>query len=179
MQADEGGGNSRSPDYNLWQICRETEASEDEGALLLELAAFADGRLDEDDRERLAARIATDPDAMADIAAARLLAAAKPEAAPEAVIARAYAVHPTAAAPVGSARIIRFPLFRPAANWNGVAQWGSLAAAVMVAGWLGFNLGTDAWTGYSQVTRPSDDQARELLDPSVSFMRDLTEASRS
>lgn len=178
MQADEGGGNTRSPDYNLWQICRETEASEDAGALLLELAAFADGRLDEDDRERLAARIATDPDAMADIAAARLLAAAKPEAVPEAVIARACAIHPVAV-PAGSARIIRFPLFRQAANWNGITQWGSLAAAVMVAGWLGFNLGTDAWSDYSQVTRPGDDQARELLDPSVSFMRDLTEASRS
>lgn len=177
MQADESGGTPRSADQDLWQICRETEATEDETAQLLELAAFADGTLDEDDRERVAARIAADPEAMADIAAARLLADAAPAAASAEVVARACAAHPAATA--RPAQIVRFPLIRRAANWNGVTQWGSLAAAVMVAGWLGFNLGTDTWSSYSQVSRPGDDQIRELLDPSANFMRDLTEASRS
>lgn len=178
MRADEGGGNGRSPDYNLWQICRETDAPDDEGERFLQLAAFAEDRLDDDDRERVEAWVAVDPDAMADAAAARLLAPTPFADASAGIVARGCAAHPGIAA--GAGQIIRFPLFRrQAANWNGMARWGSLAAAVVVAGWLGFNLGIGAWSDYSQVNQSGDETLRELLDPSAGFMRDLTDAAQT
>ena len=176
MQADDG--QKPSPDRDLWQVCRDADAPEDEAARLLELAAFADDTLDEDDRERLAAWLALDRDAAADVAAARVLAGAAITKAPAEIIARAGAAHPSHAA--GSPQIIPFPQpRREAANWNGVARWGSLAAAVVVAGWLGFNHGIDAWSGFSQVSQPGDETLHELLDPSAGFMRDLTDAAQT
>jgi hypothetical protein len=178
MQADEGGGKARLPDYNLWQICRETDASDDEAARFLDLAAFAEDRLDEDERERVAAWASADRDAMADIAAARAVADASFADAPAQMVARACAAHPSLADAPG--RVIPFPPVRqPAANWNGVARWASLAAAVVVAGWLGFNLGIDAWSDYRQLGQAGDDAIHELLDPSAGFMRDLTDATRT
>src|SRR5205085_10042052 len=108
MQAETGdGGKTQSSDYNLWRICRETDAADDEAARFLDRAAFAEDRLDEDERERVAAAIDGDAEAMADVAAARLLAGAAIAPAPAAVIARAVAAHPDAAA--APARIIPFP----------------------------------------------------------------------
>ena len=158
MQADKG--QQRSADQDLWQVSRDADAPNDDAARLLDLAAFADRTLDEDDEERVAAWLALDPDAAADVAAAQMLAGS--------------------VTPDASTEIITFPR-RWAANWNGIAQWGSVAAAVMVAGWLGFNLGTDAWSGYSQVSQPGDDTLHELLDPSAGtgFMRDLTDAAQT
>jgi len=176
MQADKG--QQRSADQDLWQVSRDVDAPNDDVARLLDLAAFADRTLDEDDEERVAAWLALDPDAAADVAAAQMLAGSvTPDASTE-IIARASAAHPSLTG--GSAEIIAFPR-RWAANWNGIAQWGSVAAAVMVAGWLGFNLGTDAWSGYSQVSQPGDDTLHELLDPSAGtgFMRDLTDAAQT
>jgi ferric-dicitrate binding protein FerR (iron transport regulator) len=175
MQTDEG--RPPSPDRDLWRISRETDAPDNDGFRLLDFAAFADGTLDEDDRERVAAWLAADPDAMADIAAVHALVSSQADA-PAEIIARASAAHPGAIA--GSAEIVRFPLFRrQAANWNGLAHWGSLAAALVVAGWLGFNLGTETWSGYSQIGQTRDEALRELLDPSAGFMRDLTDAAQT
>jgi anti-sigma factor RsiW len=144
---------------------------------LLELAAFADGTLDEDDRERVAAWLAADPDAMADVTATRALASSQAEAS-AGIVARASAVHPGTAA--GPAEIVRFSRFRrQAANWNDLAHWGSLAAAVVVAGWLGFNLGIETWSNYSQIGQGRDEPLRDLLDPSAGFMRDLTDAAQT
>lgn len=177
MHADKGSANTPSPDYDLWRTSRETDAPDDEAARFLDLAAFAEDRLDEDDRERVSALIDGHSEVMADVAAARLLVGTAVAEAPTEVIVRACAAHPV---PSAAARILPFPRFgREAANWNGVTRWAGLAAAVVVAGWLGFNLGIETWTDYSQISRPGDDGTREVLDPATSFMRDLTEASRT
>src|SRR5947209_4685095 len=102
MQADESGGKARSPDHSLWQICRETDAPDDDAARFLDLAAFAEDRLDDDDCERVAAWLSADPEAMADVTAARALADALLADAPArddmaVVIARACAAHPSLA----------------------------------------------------------------------------------
>jgi hypothetical protein len=181
MHADEG--QKPSPDRELWLLSRDADAPEDEAARLLDLAAFADGALDEDDGERIAAWLAAHPDEMSDVAAARALAVAPLAAAPLAdapaeVIARASAAHPSLAP--APAEIVTFPaVHRQAANWNGLARWGSLAAAVVVAGWLGFNLGIEAWSDYSQIGQGRDDPMRELLDPSAGVIRDLTDSTQS
>ena len=85
------------------------------------------------------------PDAAGDIAAARALASgAAPGYLSETAVARACAlVGGGAASRPGSviafrARAGRRPVLAS------ITQWGSLAAAMVVAGWLGFTLGMDA-----------------------------------
>src|SRR6266403_2102849 len=94
-----GGGTGGEPlaeaaDRALWQRSATAETVEDEGERFLDLAGFADGRLDPDESERVAERLARDADIAADVAAARALATrgAAPEAAPAPIVARACAL---------------------------------------------------------------------------------------
>src|SRR5207244_1996426 len=108
----------------------------------LDLAGFADGRLDPDDREQVAERLAGDPVAAGDVAAARALAAGaeRTEAMPEAAITRASML--VGGGETQGATVIPFPLSRGNQPWlHGMARWGSLVAAMAVASWLGFTLG--------------------------------------
>src|SRR5689334_21826993 len=130
------------PDEMLWRQSRVTDASEGEAARFLDLAGFADGRLDADDHERVADWLAGDPALADDVAAARELAAAEPlDPAPEAIIVRAAALVAGGGRP---AEIVPFPSrARRTFALPGLARWGSLAAAMAVASWLGFTLGVD------------------------------------
>src|SRR5207247_32149 len=62
------------PDAALLRRSRMVEMTPDEAERYLDLAGFADGRLDPDDCERVAEWLAGDPAAAGDIAAARALA---------------------------------------------------------------------------------------------------------
>src|SRR5690349_5558971 len=79
------------PDRALWRLSGVTDAAEDDAERLLDLAGFADGCLDPDDRERVAEWLEGDSVAAGDVAAAQALGtqAAPLEAVPEHVIARA------------------------------------------------------------------------------------------
>ena len=140
-----------SPDRALWRRSRETEASPDESERFLDLAGFVDGRLDEDDRARVGALIAGDAAAAADTAAAVALLALPMPSVSERSIERAAALVDLAA-PRGE--IVSFPP-RPSPHrlWRGTARWSSLAAAIVIAGWLGFNLGSDL-PGITSFSRP-------------------------
>src|SRR5690242_13420539 len=103
---DNGSGRIDTHDAAVWRRSCAIEA-DDEAERFLDLAGFADARLaDGDDAERVAAWIAADPDAAADVAAARALAGAPPAIAAEAVVARAVAlVRPSGSdAPESAAR---------------------------------------------------------------------------
>src|SRR5690242_18580250 len=77
-------------DRILWQRSQSIEAVEDEGARYLDIAAFAEGRLDLDERERVADWLRSHPDAAGDIEAARALASgATREILSETAVARA------------------------------------------------------------------------------------------
>src|SRR5438105_478543 len=91
MQEDGTPRGSRLPDGALWRQSRMTDAAEDEAGRFLDLAGFADGQLDPDDRERVAEWLAGDPIAAGDVAAARTLhAAGEPtEALPRDIVERA------------------------------------------------------------------------------------------
>src|SRR6266404_6383276 len=84
------------PDAALWRRSRTVDMTEDEveEERYLDLAGFADERLDPDDRERVAEQLAGNPVAAGDVAAAHALAAGaeQTEAMPEAAIARASAL---------------------------------------------------------------------------------------
>jgi hypothetical protein len=169
------------PDRALWQRSRMTEAAEDDAERALDLAGFADERLHLDDRERVAEWLAGDPLGAGDIAAARVLGARAEQLAvpPEPVIARALALVPSGAPQPGT--VIPFRLgrrHRP--TLRSVAGWGSLVAAMVVAGWLGFTLGEDASLSLARFGPSGEDGfLRELLDPGAGFISDLTEGAQT
>jgi len=164
-----------SPEGALWRRSRAVDAVENEADRILDLAGFADGHLDPDDRERVAEWLAADPVAAGDVAAAHALAdtAEWLEAAPEAIVARACAL-------VGG-KVIPFAPQRPGRpRLHGMAGWGSLVAAMAVASWLGFTLGMDTSLSVAQMSGAGDDGfLHELLDPAVGFMSGLTEGSQT
>jgi anti-sigma factor RsiW len=167
----------------LWRRCRVTDAPADEAARFLDLAAFADGLLDDEEHDRVAADVATDPVAAADVAATRALAGGPgiPPAELEHIIARASALVGPPSPETGLVLPFRaLPARRRILQ--GVAQWGSLAAAIVVASWLGFAMGSGASL---DLTQPSQSQVGvdsllpELLDPSTGFLHDLGEGQQT
>lgn len=163
-------------DAALWQRSRSAELSDDEAARFLDLAGFAERRLDADDEERVAEWLARDPAIASDIAIARALGGetAPPEAAPDAVLARACALVGGSAAP-SERNVLPFAPRRRRPQLFGLAQWGSLAAAVVVAGWLGFTLGVDTSQSFYALGQNGDEGLfHELLDPSTGMLQDLT-----
>ncbi len=162
----------RLSDREFWRRCQSTDMPEDRDNELLDLAAFADGLLDPDEHDRVAASLASDPAAAADVAAARSPAAEFGAAPPglERIIARAIALGPGSNQGQGVA-LLR-PPHRPV--FRGFAQWGSLAAAIVVAAWLGFAAGSDASLALSQPSRSGNDNAVvEWFDPAIGFLHDL------
>jgi anti-sigma factor RsiW len=178
MRGDGAAGEPRagSPDQALWQRSVAIDMAEDEAERFLDLAGYAEDRLDPDERDRIADRLAKDPIAAADVAAARAFAGSglPDEAALTHVIARACALVADGALLRG--RVIPFPqFFRPQPTLHGVARWTGLAAAVVLAGWLGFALGGDASAIFGPVGQAGEDSLlRDLLDPSTASLRDLT-----
>jgi len=172
-------GADRASDRDLWRRCRTIDALEDDTARFLDLAAFADGRLEIEERDRVAALLADDPAAAADVAVARELAVDQTSADLEQIILRACAIVRDPAPARG--RVVPFARsrrYRPILqNW---AQWGSVAAAIVVACWLGFAMGRDASLALSQPAQPSDTSILpELFDPATGFLRDIGESSRT
>jgi anti-sigma factor RsiW len=168
-----------SSDRVLWLRSRLADAPADEVARFLDLAGFVDGLLDADERERVAAVVAGDPAAAADVSAAQALAGGVEGRPPgfERIVARASALVPDPH--LTGARIIAFaPRHRRVLH--GVAQWGSLAAAILVASWLGFSMGSDTSLALRQPGLSSDTSlVPELFDPGTGFLRDFGENLRS
>jgi anti-sigma factor RsiW len=168
-------------DRRLWQFSQEIAASPPETERLLALAGFVDGRLDDDERERVAALLAGDPLAAADAAAARVLLSATMPAASDAIVARATALADPARS---GGEILAFPQRQPRPQpqpqpraWPAAARWTSLAAAIAGACWLGFDLGSGL-PGLASITHPSDELgASELIDPAPLGLRDVSEGS--
>ena len=165
------------PDRALWQQSRLSDAAPDEAERLNDLAAFADGRLDEDDAERVAAWLAADPALAGDIAVARRLAAegeALPTT-PEAVVGHAAALVPERGV------VVPFtPRPQREARLQLVARWTSLVAAMAVASWLGFTLGMDTSLTLAQVRQGGEDGfLRELVDPAPGLLREFGEGAQT
>lgn len=181
MAVDETGRDMAAwPDGALWQRSRGTDAPEDETERFLDQAAYADDRLDADERDRVAELLARDPEAAADIAAARAFAATEQfETPPDAIVARACALVPDRAAP--GAEIIPFPARqRRVPGLQGMARWGSLAAAIAMASWLGFSLGTDASLSLATRGQGGDEGLlRELIEPPAGLLRDLGDGAQT
>jgi anti-sigma factor RsiW len=161
----------------LWRRWRRLAANASEPQHFLDLAALADGTLDEEERGRVMARIAADPEAASDVAAARALtwAGMVPASEYEAVVARALALVPEARR--RSSGLAEWRRLSTQRMLQMAAQWGSLAAAMALAGWLGFAMGSGASLSLSQPAVSAqigeDNFLPELLDPSTGFLHDL------
>jgi len=169
-------GTSGMPeDREVWCRSQEIEAAPDEAAHLMDLAAFADNRLDDDDAARVAALLARDEAAAGDVAVARALASATMLAADAAVIARAEALvdedRPEAV-------LIAFPARPTVPRWYNAASWSGLAAAVVLAGWLGFDLGSGLSNAPPFGQQTDTASTSDLLDPAPLLLRDFTESSQ-
>jgi anti-sigma factor RsiW len=173
----------RTPDWSsdraLWRRSCVTDATEDEVSRFLDLAAFADGLLEPDESDRITALLAVDPVARDDVAAARG-GSAGPDGLPgtlERIVARACAILPSEP----TARVVAFtPPSRRRRIVHGFAQWGSLAAAMVLASWLGFAMGSDTSRALSAPISSNDASfLPELFDPGSGFLRDLSEALRT
>ncbi len=170
------------PDEALWRVSCMMDAAADEAAHFLDLAGFADGCLDPDERDRVADRLARDPVAAGDVAAARALAAAAvPEAIPETILARACGLVSGGAPESGKILIFRPRVqARVSMRVQGMARWGSLVAAVAVAGWLGFTLGVDASLSFTQGHQTAEESPlQDLLAPTNVFSHDPAEGART
>jgi hypothetical protein len=162
----------------LWRRSRLIDAPEDDAGRFLDLAAFADGFLDDEERDRVTAMLADDPDAAADVEAARTLI--RPDQIPaelERVVARATAILPETARPYG--RVVPFVPRRRGPLVQHFAQWGSIAAAIVLAGWLGFSMGSDTSLALSNSRQSNDAILPELFDQTSGFLRDLGEGLRT
>jgi len=168
-----------SADRALWRRSCRTDATEDEVSRFLDLAAFADGLLEPDERDRVAALLASDPVAADDVAAARRNDedTNEPLGRLERIVARACALF-------SDETDVRIVAFAPR-PWrrrilHELGQWGSLAAAIAMASWLGFAMGSDASRTLSSPV-PSTDTSflPELFDPGSGFLRDLGEVLRT
>ena len=166
-------------DRRLWQQSRLIDVPEDEAARFLDLAGFADGLLDAEDRDRVAALLAVDPDASEDVEASRIPAGPDRSSADiERVVTRACAILPERGLPHG--RVVPFDPRRRGRLVQHLAQWGSIAAAIAVASWLGFAMGSDASIALSNPRQPGDAGALpELFEPASGFLRDLGEGVRT
>lgn len=175
-----GSSGQRPPVASRWMLRRQVRKIEPgavEAERFLDLAGFVDGQLDGAERERVAGLIASDPTAAADAAAARVLSVAALPAIDAAIIARATAlVDPSRLTGEIVAFPTRLPPPRPRA-WPDAARWSSLAAAIAVACWLGFNLGSDL-PGIASIIHQSDELgAAELIDSAPLALRDPSEGS--
>lgn len=173
-------------DRAVWRRSWAIDAPEDEAGRFLDLAGFAGGLLDEDEHDRVASLLAHDPDAAADVAAARALSTAAPAALQQSIakiVARADAL-------VGdgkseSSRVLPLRTEPARSIAHRFAQWGSLAAAIAVASWLGFAMGSGASLTLSQPSPSPTAQngeasfLPELLDPTTGFLRDLTDGRQT
>lgn len=131
-------------DKAVWRLAR-SQLTRPSPPDALALAAYAEGRLPPVEAEAVEAWLAVEPEALADVEAARRAAAA-PAPAAEDVAARARALV--------SGHVVDLAARR--ANWRpAAASWGSLAAAVALVAVLGFELGSETYVELSEAESPA------------------------
>ena len=160
-----GPGDMKSAEMaGLWQRFRALDrttapsAAADDERWALELAAYAESRLDEAAAERIEAWLMAHPEALDDFVAAR---AGIETSAAHSVMERAMAL---VADETDRARVI--PFRRPAApsyGWRVHAVRVAVAASLVLTGLVGFTLGTES---YSNVFGSTDSITRGLFDQS-------------
>ena len=145
--------------WQRWQALGDVSPAAEPDALLI--AAYAEGRLDESDAEAVEAWLASAPERLDDIVAARDYEQRPPRVAFEHALAAACDLVAGTAQPA-TAEILPFRP-RVARQWRTAIAWSSIAASLVCASLVGFSTGSDA---YASLTRSQavDTASSEGLD---------------
>jgi hypothetical protein len=162
----------RSDDAALWRRWRSAGAAgatAEPEALLL--AAYAEGRLDEEAAETVEDWLTLNPLAIQDILSARAAESTLLSAAPEALIARAAAL-------VGEQRAEVLAFRRPVPSrrlWRTAARWSAMAASILVACVIGVAMGQATYVTLAGGTTGTLSQ--DLIDPPAGFFSSLEDSN--
>jgi len=157
-------------DAALWQRWRLQAHSAAGDAAALDLAAYAESRLDEAQAEPVEAWLFANPEALAELSAVRAAAVEPLPQAPEAMIARAAALVAPAAATVVPFRP-RHAAPRP--SWRMAIAWSGMAASLMATSLVGFTIGNNAYLTFVGTDQPvAESTLHELLDPPSAIFGD-------
>jgi hypothetical protein len=148
-----------SDEAALWRRWRQAaDKAAGAGPDEMTLAAYTEDRLAPDMIEAVEEWLADNPDAVADVLAARRAVATPAPLASDAVLARA-----TALVGPGAAQILSLRRSSSMSSWRRTAAWGAMAASIVVASFAGFATANSTYialTGGSSLT-----VGQELLDP--------------
>jgi hypothetical protein len=134
----------------------------------LTLAAYAEGRLSEIEAEAVEAWLATEPEGVDDIIAAREINQRPPNLVYQHVLSNACHLVggvDTAAAPLTTPETTNVVTLhhRRLPQWRTALAWSSVAASLLCASMIGFSMGSDAYASLSQ-TQAVDSSASDGLD---------------
>jgi len=156
-------------DAELWHRLRErsrvitAEEGSHEMPDAMALAAYLDGTLDERAREGVEAWLATAPEGLDLLLAAREALAEPGAAAPEALLRRAAALVPD---PPGRGLAAWFGgLFAPAGGLAQPLGWSGAAVGVVLACLVGFQMGQAGYLGAETLEQLADAEAGFVIDP--------------
>jgi hypothetical protein len=156
----------------LWRVWRDgsPEPARPQAPDALSIAAYAENRLTPPGRDpeldaatvAIEAWLASDPDALSDLAAARTAAGSvQSDRVDAAIVARAATL---IAAPAPG--IVPFRPKRQ--NWRGAVAWSGLAASLLAASLVGFSIGLDdSLSLLGAGASPSSEQASPSLEQEV------------
>jgi len=150
----------------LWRRWRQQAEGATEAPDAMLLAAWAEHRLDEAAAEKVEAWLALNPKALEDALAVRSVAA--PVEASAAAIARGSAL-----VTERDPKIVPFRGRAPA--WRTAATWTSMAASIIVACLVGFELGGGLYAGPLGGGQSETAFEQTLLDGPASLFSDLDE----
>ena len=131
------------------------------------LAAYAEGRMSETEAEAIEAWLALYPAALAEVIAARDMAQHPPHLSYAAIVAHAGAL-----VPAGTSNVVS--LRRPAPRWRSALAWSGIAASLVMASMVGFEMGSDAYAGLSdtQISQPSQSDGLDTPASLDSYLSD-------
>lgn len=147
--------------WRRWLLDRGS-AAEAPDALLL--AAYADGRLDEAEQDKVEDWLAEHPEALDDVLAAAKANAVAATFAPERIVFRAAAL---VSGGGGPATLVPFPsgLVAQPRQWRSTIAWAGLAASLLLTSLVGFGIGNNAYDSLAAQSAAVESTAHELLDP--------------
>jgi anti-sigma factor RsiW len=166
-------GNNRAGEAALWRRFRALERKSglkvrDLGDPLT-LAAYAEGRLGTKAAEAVESFLASKPEIIGDILAARAAVQASAPVASEAMIARAAGLVAPRAAPAFDRRVVPFrPTPVQTAGWRVTVSRFAIAASLVATGLVGFALGSDTYGNFVQSR--AEASAPDLLDQPAGFL---------
>ena len=138
-------------DRALWRrVTEDSSFPEPEPELLLDLAAFAEGRLEGEALAALLAQFESNPELAEDAAYAASLSEDA-----------AYAASQTEK----TAQIIAFPSrIRTRRLFSPVMGWGALVASLVLVSYLGFDLGNSAYASLAALVNPGIAAEQDFID---------------